>query len=251
MNVFLTRVMCAALLCGALPAVAATTAAEHPALKHSFNLPPSADLSYAISARQSGLQIQGDGLVQWRNVDKTFSINSETRAMLVGKILAAQSEGVVDAYGLAPTSFTETRFRKEPTTTTFNRQTHTITFAQSDASYPLRGGEQDRTSITWQLIAIARANPKKFIPGSEWPFFVAGQRDAERWTFKVEGVEKIRTLSGDQRTLHVVRVPPPDGKSQKLDIWLAPALEWYPVKLRFTEADGDYIEQRLEKHSKR
>lgn len=250
MNVFLMRIACAALLCGTLPVASAATA-EHPVLKHKFNLPPSVDLNYSISARQSGLQIQGDGLVQWRASDKTFSVTSETRAMLVGKILDARSAGTVDDYGLAPASFTETRFRKQPSTTSFNRQTKTITFAQSDANYPLLGGEQDRTSITWQLIAIARANPKQFIPGSEWPFFVAGQRDAERWSFKVEGVEKIRTLSGDQRTLHVVRTPPPDAKSQKLDIWLAPALEWYPVKLRFTDADGDYIEQRLEKHSKR
>lgn len=31
----------------------------------------------------------------------------------------------------------------------------------------------------------------------------------------------------------------------KLDIWLDPAREWYPVKLRFTEADGEYLEMVL------
>ena len=233
----------------ALPTQAAADPA-HPVQKHAFKLPPSADLDYAITARQSGLQIQGSASVQWRTDGKTYSVVSETRAMLVGKILEAKSSGGIDSYGLAPSTFTETRFRKAPTSASFQRAGSggSITFAQSDASYPLLGGEQDRTSVIWQLIAIARAAPHKFKPGSEWQFFVAGQRDAERWTFKVSGSEKIRSLAGDQRALHITRAPPPDAQSQKLDIWLAPALDWYPVKLRFTDADGDYIEQRLQRH---
>ncbi|MGB7480199.1 MAG: DUF3108 domain-containing protein [Burkholderiaceae bacterium] len=228
-------------------AAAAAGSVDHPAIKRKFSLPPAADLSYAISARQGGLQIAGSGLVRWRNDGKSYSVTSETRAMLVGKILEAKSEGVVDAYGLAPLRFTEQRFRKEATATTFDRRAGTITFAQSDASYPLLGGEQDRTSIAWQLVAIARAAPKKFRPGSEWEFFVAGQRDAERWSFKVIGEETIATAAGQLHAVHLLRAPPPDAKSQKLDIWLAPAREWYPVKLRFTDADGEYIEQTLEK----
>lgn len=243
MSRFLLQVGAAALLSWTMPALAA--GADHPVAKRKFNLPPSADLAYSIKARQSGLQIDGDALVRWRTSGKSFSVSSETRAMLVGKILDAKSEGAIDDYGLAPASFTEKRFRKEATATTFNRQAGTITFAQSDASYPLLGGEQDRTSITWQLIAIARAAPKKFAPGSEWTFFVAGQRDAERWSFKVVGEEKLGTPLGELRALHIVRAPPPDAQSQKLDLWLAPGLEWYPVKLRFTDADGDYIEQTL------
>jgi len=240
----------AALLLMTLPRLATADSEQHPTLKRKFNLPPSVDLNYTIDARQSGLQIQGSALVQWRNNAQSYSVTAETRAMLVGKILDAKSEGAIDAYGLAPARFTEKRFRKDPTSTTFDRAARTITFAQSDLSYPLAGGEQDRTSITWQLVAIVRAMPKKFTRGSEWAFFVAGQRDAERWTFKVIGPEKIRTPTGDLATLHLMRAPPPDAQSQKLDLWLAPGLEWYPVKLRFTDADGEYIEQTLQDYRK-
>lgn len=233
-------------------AVHATSGAAHPVLLRKFNLPPSVDLNYAIKARQSGLQIQGEASVQWRTDGKTYSVNSTTRAMLFGKILEANSSGTIDRYGLAPSSFTETRFRKTSTSATFTRDAGAakISFAQSDASYPILGGEQDRTSIIWQLVALARAAPHQFKTGSTWDFFVAGQRDAERWSFKVIGSEKIRSLAGDQTALHIVRAPPPDDKSQTLDIWLAPALEWYPIKLRFSETDGDYIEQRLTQQSK-
>jgi hypothetical protein len=54
---------------------------------------------------------------------------------------------------------------------------------------------------------------------------------------------------GDIDTLHLVRMPPPDAKGQQLDIWLAPKLHWYPVRLRFDEGDGDFVEQTLEKIS--
>jgi hypothetical protein len=26
-------------------------------------------------------------------------------------------------------------------------------------------------------------------------------------------------------------------------LWLAPSRDWYPVRLRFTDADGDYVDQ--------
>jgi hypothetical protein len=228
----------------------AADSAEHPVIKRKVNLPPSAQLHYSIEATQSGMQVNGESLVKWTNANHQYSVNAETRAMLVGKILEASSEGAIDSYGLAPTSFIDKRFRREATTTTFNRELNTITFSQSKESYPLQGGEQDRTSIVWQLIGVARGNPDKFTPNSEWQFFVAGPRDAEQWSFKVIGREKIKTKRGDINAVHLFRAPPPDDKGQKLDIWLAPSSEWYPVRLRFTDPDGDFIEQTLDSINK-
>lgn len=231
--------------------VTPAAAAEHAAVKYRFNLPPPAELAYSIKARQSGLTIDGEALVKWETANNRFSVTAETRAMLVGKILDAKSEGAIDAYGLAPTAFTEKRFRKTATTATFNRQSRTLSFTESAQTYPLNGGEQDRTSVIWQLIAVARGAPAKFKAGSAWRFFVAGQRDAEPWIFKVVAQEKIGTPQGNVSAWHVVKTPPPDAKGQQLDIWLAPSLDWYPVKLRFTDADGEFIEQTLQKISRK
>lgn len=231
----------------ALPA----SAAERTATKYKFNLPPSADLVYSIKAKQSGLTIDGNALLQWHTANNKFSIVTETRAALVGKILDARSEGAISEYGLAPIVFTEKRFRKPQTTTTFDRQKKTISFTKSDRTYPIKGGEQDRNSAIWQLAAIARGAPAKFKPGSIWTFFVAGQSDAEPWSFKVMKQEQLKTPLGNMSALHIVRMPASDSKGQQLDIWLAPSLEWYPVQLRFTEPDNDSIEQMLQQVSKR
>ena len=188
--------------------------------------------------------------MKWATDNKKFTVATETRAMLVGKILDAKSEGVIDEYGLAPTTFTEKRFRKDLTTVSFDRDAKTISFTGSNQTYPIKGGEQDRSSAIWQLIAIARGAPAKFKTASNWTFFVAGQHDAEPWTFKVVRQEKIDSPLGKLTALHMVKAPPPNAKGQQLDIWLAPSLEWYPVRLRFTETDGDFIEQTLEKIGK-
>jgi Protein of unknown function (DUF3108) len=232
-------------------ATSAAPAYEYTPAKYKINLAPSADLSYAIRAKQSGLQLDGNALIKWNAGAGKFTVATETKSSLVGKILDTKSEGAVDDYGLAPTLFTEKRFRKDATTTAFNRATKTISFANSADTYPIKGGEQDRNSAIWQLISVARGEPAKFKTGAEWTFFVAGQRDAEPWTFKVLKQEKMETQLGSVNAIHIVKTPPPDAKSQQLDIWLAPALEWYPVQLRFSDNDGDYIEQSLVSISKK
>ncbi|MCU6435016.1 DUF3108 domain-containing protein [Undibacterium sp. Jales W-56] len=215
--------------------------------KHAINLPPSANLIYTIKARQSGIPLSGEASVNWQLSEKKYSIVTETRAMLVGKILDASSTGTVDNYGLAPDKFVEKRFRKNESITRFERSgaNKLISFSESTEQYPITGGEQDRTSATWQLVAMARAAGEKFKAGSEWKMFVAGRRDAEPWTFKVIQKESISTALGEFATIHIIKAPPPDSKDQQLELWLAPAMEWYPVRLRFSDADGDYVEQSI------
>jgi hypothetical protein len=231
--------------CAIAAAATGVHAQDRAAARHKIDLPPSADLAYAIKAKQSGISVDGDATVRWNTSGNRFAVTTETRAMLVGKILDAKSEGIIDEFGLAPVRFTEKRFRKELTTTSFDRGAKTISFTGSPATYPIKGGEQDRSSAIWQLISMARGAPTKFKPGSEWSFVVAGQRGAEPWTFKVVKQEKVRTQAGEMNTIHVLRAPSGDSQDQHLDIWLAPSLEWYPVRLRFTDSNGDFIEQTL------
>ncbi|MFZ6733147.1 DUF3108 domain-containing protein [Undibacterium sp. Ji42W] len=215
-------------------------------IKYATKLPPPVELQYSIKAKQSGLPLSGSALVKWQIADRKYNIITETHAMLVGKILDASSQGNIDDYGLAPDKFVEKRFRKPATTTSFERDSKTLRFSASTETYVLKGGEQDRTSASWQLIAIARAAGEAFKAGSEWKMLVAGRRDADPWTFKVLGSENIKTPMGDMVAIHVSKAPPADSKDQQLDLWLAPSLEWYPVRLKFSDADGDFVDQVLE-----
>ncbi|MYM35991.1 DUF3108 domain-containing protein [Duganella sp. FT94W] len=220
---------------------------DHPSVKRPTNPPPSADLSYNLKVKQSGLSLGGVATVQWRAGDGKYSINAESRAAIFGKVVENQSEGLLDDFGLAPLTFHEKRIRKDPYTTSFKRDTKTIAFTESDTTYPLIGGEQDRLSAQWQLAAIARAAPDKFKPGSEWNMFVAGRRDAEPWSFKVTGIETIQTGAGEVSAVHLVKEPPAKSPGQQVDLWLAPSMDWYPVRVRFNDPDGDFVDQVLDK----
>jgi hypothetical protein len=245
--VFLIRLAAATFLLTASLYSQAQSADAHPAVKRPFDPAPSADLTYALKARFSGVALDGGGTVTWRAGDGKYRVGVEAHAMVFGKVQSSSSEGIIDSYGLAPLTASEKSFRKKPTSVIFNRSNNTLTFSASPTSYPLLGGEQDRVSILWQLVGNARASAKKFVPGSSWQYFVAGRTEGHPWNFKVGKTEKITTPMGKFDAVRVARLLAPGSREQQLDIWLAPSLEWYPVKLRFAEPDGEVIEQTLEK----
>jgi len=227
------------------------TPGPHPSAKRAHSAPPSADLSYNITAKQHGLTINGTAGVQWRVGDGKYALTVESRAAIFGKILETRSEGLIDDYGLAPVAFYEKRFRKDANTTSFKRDTKTISFSVGDETYPIKGGEQDRASIQWQIASQARAAADKFKPGSEWAYFVAGRRNAEQWSFKVANVEPVQTGAGEVSAVHLVRQPLDDDKGSQVDLWLAPSMDWYPVRVVFKDADGDFVDQTLDKVTKK
>ena len=226
-------------------------AAEMPDLPSPLKVSSSVDLFYAVKANQQGLQIDGEAVVEWRNRGAAFSLQTQTRVPLLGKILESKSEGAINTAGLAPVVASEAHFGRVATTT-FDRQNKQILFSKSGGSSPLQGSEQDHNSVLWQLIAIARSVPEQFKPGSEWDFIVAGTQDAEPWTFKVEKQETLQTAQGNVETVQVVRIPPAGSKqNQQLLIWLAPSQDWYPVQVHFIEANQNFIEQTLTKSVKK
>jgi Protein of unknown function (DUF3108) len=248
MKLFHILTLSLALICGATTQANEATSSTNP--KRNFKLPPSATLSYAIKAKQRGFPLNGEGKLIWQSEENKYLIVNEVRASMFGKIQESKSEGKIDQFGLAPLQFTEKRYRKDPTTTQFDRDTNQIIFSQSDLRHPIKGGEQDRISVIWQIISLVRSTPAKFVADSNWSFIVAGRRDAEPWKFKVLQQETIETPLGKFPALHLIRLPPPDSPDQQLDIWLAPSLNWYPLRLRFSDADGDFLEQNLEKIEK-
>jgi hypothetical protein len=224
---------------------------DHPSVNYSTNPAPSAQLHYQIKANKFGISLAGEAEVNWQlSGDKNaqhYVVTTETKSAMFGKILQADSRGSIDAFGLAPDQYDEKPANKTTMHAVFDRKTKTINFSESSNNYPIKGGEQDRTSAIWQLIAIARASPQQFTEGSSWNFFVAGRHDAEKWTFTVADNVTLSSPLGNIATIHIVKAPPPDSKGQRLDIWLAPGMEWYPVRLKFTDADGDTIDQVLDR----
>lgn len=226
----------------------AATVAPPPSanLSAKFALPPSAEVKYDVQALRDGKIVYGNGKISWRSNGGNYSIDGEA-GMLFFSVLTFRSEGAIDQDGIAPLKYSEKRFRKAETNTHFQRNPKVISFSASTASYPRTGGEQDRASIIWQLAAIGRGDSARFVPGAALDVFVAGVRDGESWIIKVIGEETIDVGGSALRVWHLQRLPRAGSYDTQVDIWLAPAREWYPVKLRQTERNGDYLDMAMSK----
>lgn len=209
------------------------------------NPPPPAQLDYTIRASIQGLSLEGSGTIQWQPAASKYLLSFETKTALTGPLLSEKSEGTLDRRGLQPASFYSKRFRKEAVTVNFDRSTGNIVFPDNHPALKIEGGEQDRISVLWQVLSLVRATPARFAVGTNWKFFVISHRNGEPWTFSVQEKQKLRTALGDMDTLHLVYQPAEASGAPKVDIWLAPALEGFPVRIRFSEPNGDAIEQTI------
>lgn len=226
-------------------AKAADSAAEQGGVHYTVDPAPSAELKYDVQALREGQTVYGRGKIHWQTEGGRYSVTGEA-GVLFFTVLQFRSEGALDDFGVAPVIYSEKRFRKSETNTHFNRdERNSISFSASTASYPRAGGEQDRASIIWQLAGIGRGDSEKFVPGAEIGLFVAGVRDAETWRIRVIGLEDIEVGTGKTTAWHIVRAPRAGSYDQQLDIWLAPQQQWYPVRLRYTETNGDYLDMSL------
>ena len=207
-------------------------------------MPPSAQLKYDVQALRDGKVVYGSGKIAWRADGERYQVDGEA-SVLFFTVLNFQSVGAIDAFGVAPELYSEKRFRRPESLTRFERNSRLIRFSASDASFPRADGAQDRASIVWQLAAIGLGDPGRYTPGAALELFVAGVRDAEPWLIQVIGLEQTDTPAGSTEAWHVVRAPRPGSYEQKLDIWLAPQHWWYPVRLRFTETNGEYLDMAV------
>ncbi|MBR7800721.1 DUF3108 domain-containing protein [Undibacterium fentianense] len=215
-----------------------------------WNLAPNVELVYSLKSSQKGIPVSGEAKISWKwsessETGKQYQLSSETKVALFGKILQSRSQGQIKTSGLSPERFSEKRFRRNETITYFDRQTKTLRFSESDLHYPLQGGEQDRLSVTWQLVGFARAAGEQVQIGKEWNMLVAGTRDADPWSFKVLDFDKLDTAIGELKVMHIRKAPPADAQGQQLDLWLATELDYYPVRIRFQDGNGDLLEQKI------
>lgn len=235
----------------AAPPVAATEAAPPPAVSTPmptaapalhFAPPPSAELKYDVQALRDGKTVYGSGKISWKTTGDTYEIDGEA-GILFFSVLTFKSEGSLDEQGITPLRYSEKRFRKSETNTHFQREPKRISFSASTLQYPRNGGEQDRASIIWQLVALGRADPAQFGDGLD--IFVAGVRDGDTWHVQVLGQEQITVGGASLTAWHLLRTPRAGSFDTQVDIWLAPTRDWYPVKLRQTERNGDYLDMSM------
>jgi hypothetical protein len=151
----------------------------------------------------------------------------------------SSSRGLLDAEGVAPLRHAESRRARELRAVNFQREAGHITFSGPQAVYRLRAGAQDRLSWMIQLPAILQADASLARPGAQVSLFVAGTNGhAEVWQFEVLGREALQLPAGDVPQALSLRREPTRPYDTRVEVWLDPARQHLPVRVRFSTLPG-------------
>ena len=203
------------------------------------SLPGSARMVFRAESNKFPYRLPSEML--WQQNGQTYQARVSIGAFGIDRVQT--SRGLIDRHGLAPERFSD-KLRSE-VAAHFNRAQGVVTFSANTPDLPLQPGAQDRVSVTLQLAALVASAPQRFTPGTTLSVQTIGPRGGEVWLFTFGSMETLELPGGLVQGLKLWRQPrhPYD---QKLDIWLAPELSYLPARLRITEDNGDYVDQKWE-----
>jgi hypothetical protein len=159
-------------------------------------------------------------------------------------IVNQHSTGRIGPSGLEPERYSESR--RAQVASHFVRDQGQIVFSNNAPSVPLQAGAQDRMSVMMQLGGLLAASPDRFPTGTRISIQTVGARDADVWVFVVGEEEKLTLPAGEYTARRLTRDPRKDF-DRKLELWLAPKYGYLPVRIKQTEANGDFADAQLRK----
>lgn len=206
-----------------------------------MTLPESVQLDYKMTGSAKGLTYFASGELDWSHDGSRYDASMTVSALFLGSRSLA-SQGLVSAQGLAPTRFAD-KSRNE-LAAHFEPDKGQISFSANTPTLPWVAGAQDRLSVFLQLGGMLAGNPGGFAPGSSITLYTVGPRDGDYWTFVVGAEEKISLPYGELGAVRLARQPRREF-DQTVEIWLAPKLGYLPVRIKITQASGDFVDQQL------
>jgi hypothetical protein len=222
---------------GTSPAVSAAT----PFTPQVLAIPEPAHMHYELEVQRGLLSQKGKARLDWRHDGQEYEARFEASTPgLPGRI--QRSTGRITDEGLAPGYFTDKGTRSEQATH-FDRASGRVVFSNNRPQAAIVEGMQDGLSVVVQLSVLIRGQPAKFPPGTQIAIPTATARGADNWVFSVEGEEDLQLPGGSVRGLKLQRMPRGEY-DQKMELWLAPRMDYAPVRLRLTNPNGDTVDQR-------
>ncbi len=206
--------------------------------------PPPATLAFDVVGVRNGRRVEGHGRMAWRQDGQRYTLTTEI-GVLFFTLLSSRSRGDVGRLGILPEQYAEKRIGRSETNTHFHRERQQISFSASTAILPVQGGEQDRGTWIWQIASLGRGDPGKFDAGLVFEMVVAGTKAADRWRIYVNGRDTIDLPDGPVSAWRLSVIPGPDSFERQFDLWLAPERDWYPVKLRHEDRNGNRVDMQL------
>ncbi|MDD2547080.1 MAG: DUF3108 domain-containing protein [Burkholderiaceae bacterium] len=252
-------------LAAAAPSIAAQAPPEADSLRHGLEIrqpgaspgrsggqappavriPAPAQLAFDVSGQAKGFHYSARAELRWEHDGQRYTAFQELKAFLVGS-RSQRSVGQITAQGLQPERFAD-RVRNEQAAH-FDPAQGRVTFSANTPDAAIGPGAQDRLSVFIQLGALLAAHPERLGPGTQISLTTVGARNADRWTFSIEGPETLDLPAGTTPTVKLLRLPQQEY-DQKAELWLAPSLGYLPVRIKLTQSNGDFADLQLRSSS--
>ena len=199
-------------------------------------IPASGSIHFAIIKESLGFQV-GRAEYQWQFVDNgSYLLRgvSETSG-LVGFFrpvrLELESRGRLAAGGLRPETFRSRRAGKDEEGADFDWAAGQLHLLRDGSEHPLTSGAQDILSLNYQLAYIGELTAGAGLD-------VATARQYGWQQIDALGEEDIEVPAGRFRTLHLRAM-----SDSVTEVWIALDHGRVPVKIRFTDKNGDSFVQ--------
>lgn len=205
-------------------------------------VPRAAEIGYQSSGKIGGEAFEVATTLYWRHDGRWY----DARWTLYGPSIGEQtrrSTGVLTPQGLVPAR-AELR-TPDAQEIQFDFDAQRVRFGATATQAPLQPGMQDRLGVMLQLAALMAGDPKRYPVGSAIELPAAHPRGPGRWRFVVEADEPVSALHGKTLpTVHLVHAAQ-DERDARIELWLGRTLDYLPVRLRITEANGDTAEHTV------
>ena len=230
------------------PEPARPASSAEPAAEAGPEWPASTRLSYELTGNYRGA-VTGEAQVEWIRQGARYQVHLDVGvgpsfAPLISRRMS--SDGRLTPRGIEPQRYDEdTRVlfsARRRVTVLFQGEQLTLANGRVEAAAP---GTQDAASQFVQLTWLFLTGRQTLREGLVVELPLALPRRQYRWRYEVLGQEQLATPMGPLDTWHLRPSALASGGDLTAEVWLAPTLQYLPVRLRIRQDEQTYIDLML------
>ena len=230
------------------PAASAAALSSSPAQEPGPEWPPSTRLSYRLTGNYRG-EVHGNAQVEWIRQGTHYQMHLDVSvgpsfAPLISRRMS--SDGQLTPTGIAPQRYDEsTRVMfAQPRRSSLVFQGEAVTMANGSRE-AVPPGVQDAASqfvhLTW--LFLTGREPLKAGQVIDIPLVLPKRQYL--WRYEILGEEELQTPMGPLLTWHLKPTKAAGGGDLSAEVWIAPSLQYLPVRLRIRQDEQTYIDLML------
>jgi Protein of unknown function (DUF3108) len=233
-------------------AASAPADAASAATPAAFDWPLSTRVTYLLTGNYRG-EVNGSAQVEWIRSGSRYQVHLD---LVVGPSMAPlitrrmSSDGQISAEGLSPR-----RYEQDTKVVLRERRQQVVSF--DAGSVVLANGErrdsvpgvQDTASQFVQLMYVFSTRPELLRIGNSVDIPLALPHKVAVWTYDVVGEEVLNTPFGPLPTIHLKprRSDVPKAGELSAEIWFAPQLRYFPVRILIRQDNDNFVDLMISK----